>query len=583
MSTSRLVSIAGICVLALLADSRAVLFDSTADPAFNTTEPGGTLAGSGWQFEGQWGGFLGTVIADHFFITARHIGGTVGQPFKFKGATYTTTAFFDDPNSDLRICKVDGVFPVYAQIYSKTDEVGTGIVVFGRGTQRGAAVTLNGTPKGWLWGTNDTVQRWGENKIAGIYEGGNGMGSLLRVAFDHGAGTNEATLSVNDSGGGVFIRDGPAWKLAGINFQIDGPYSTSPNGSAAVSASLFDQVGYFSQNAAGKWVANSGPGSWYATRISSHLTWIRSIVPQAPPQNGTATALQNSVPVRDRSSAMGDRQFYGISVPEGATSLTIILSGGTGNADVYVKFGSPPGTNDYDYAAAGAGNREIVRFVNPQAGDWFILLNASPAYNGATLLARYAVGTGLIAPPVFLPGDGLFAGRALVRLLCPTGGVEIHYTTDGSDPVPASPIYGNTPVLLLQNATLKARAFKTGLPASPAGAIKVAVTPDATTIVLQSGVALTNLAGSGISGALFRIALPAGQGSLILDNYGSNGATDLFVKFGAQPTATVFDQHLKVAPGHERLAIPNPAAGDWFILLQGKRDFSNTSLKAQFQ
>jgi len=45
--------------------SRAVILYRTADPAANTTAPAGDLAGSGWQFEGIFGGFLGTPIAPH--------------------------------------------------------------------------------------------------------------------------------------------------------------------------------------------------------------------------------------------------------------------------------------------------------------------------------------------------------------------------------------------------------------------------------------------------------------------------------------------------------------------------------------
>ena len=54
--------------------SRAVILFRTADPAANTTAPTGGLSGSGWQFEGLWGSFLGTPIAPHFFLSAKHVG-----------------------------------------------------------------------------------------------------------------------------------------------------------------------------------------------------------------------------------------------------------------------------------------------------------------------------------------------------------------------------------------------------------------------------------------------------------------------------------------------------------------------------
>src|SRR6266849_719207 len=144
-----------------LSPARAVLFDSTPNPNFNTTAPGGALAGSGWQYEGLWlNSFLGTPIASQYFITAAHIGGNIGDIFNFGGMQYTTTAMFDSPTSDLRIWQVSGTFPSFAPLYTGSDEVGKSLVVFGCGTQRGDEVTLSGDLKGWSWGTSDHVQRW---------------------------------------------------------------------------------------------------------------------------------------------------------------------------------------------------------------------------------------------------------------------------------------------------------------------------------------------------------------------------------------------------------------------------------------
>jgi hypothetical protein len=46
--------------------SEAVILYRTGDPVANTSAPTGTLSGSGWQFEGIWGAFLGTAVAPHF-------------------------------------------------------------------------------------------------------------------------------------------------------------------------------------------------------------------------------------------------------------------------------------------------------------------------------------------------------------------------------------------------------------------------------------------------------------------------------------------------------------------------------------
>src|SRR5437762_2953945 len=225
--------------------ANAVLFYATGDPNYNTNAPGGSLTNSGWQFEGTWVGFLGTPIAPKYFIAAGHVGGGVGAPFVFRGVTYTTTAVYDDPSSDLRIWRVCGTFPDYAQIYTNTDEVNKSFVVFGRGTQRGATVTTtNGLfvvkTNGWQWGAGDGVERWGTNTVAATPDDGNTAGGFLQATFDQNGGGNECHLSNGDSSGAVFIRDGSVWKLAGINYGLNGPYNTTNTGSG-FPAAIFDE------------------------------------------------------------------------------------------------------------------------------------------------------------------------------------------------------------------------------------------------------------------------------------------------------------------------------------------------------
>ena len=275
----------GILFLISLAFSpvRAVLFDSTNDPNFNTAapDPMGPFAGSGWQFEGQWGGVLGTPIAPQYFITAAHVGGNVGDTFTFDNVSYTTVAMFNSPNSDLRIWEVSGTFPTFAPLYTANNEVGKSLVVFGRGAPRGGAVMMGSDTKGWFLQSSDGVQRWGTNVVSSITTGTAQQGDFLTAAFDHIGGT-EASLSFGDSGGAVFIQDAMGnWKLAGINYGIDSPYSLQASGSNPFNADLFDQSGYYLQNdTTHAWEAQSGSGHFYATRISSNDAWIMSVIPE---------------------------------------------------------------------------------------------------------------------------------------------------------------------------------------------------------------------------------------------------------------------------------------------------------------
>lgn len=272
-----------VAVFHLLEPATAVLFFSTGDPAYHTNAPTGMLTDSGWQFQGFWGVYLGTPIAPHYFITARHVGGRPGDRFWFQNNGYTAQAYYDNPASDLRIWRVCETFPSYAPLYTNDNEVGKALVVFGRGTRRGDEVRVAGILKGWQWGLVDGTQRWGENQVESIAQGEPRVGGLLRASFDAGGGANEAHLSVGDSGGAVFLNDGAGWKLAGINYSVDGPYNLTNTG-PGFEAAIFDEGGLYT-NSAGLWRLEADqafdvPGAFYATRISEQLGWINDVLNQ---------------------------------------------------------------------------------------------------------------------------------------------------------------------------------------------------------------------------------------------------------------------------------------------------------------
>jgi hypothetical protein len=264
-----------LALVCALANTNAIILFRTGDPTANTTEPTGDLAGSGWQYQGLFGTFLGTAIAPHYFITVKHIG-IPSSTFFYRGATYTILQSYDDPNGDLRIYRVAETFPDYAQTYSRNDEIGRPFVVFGRGTQRGSEIFSNGILSGWNWAGADTVMRWGENEVAKIVPDFF-LGDLFYALFDQNGLPEEAHLSTGDSGGGVFISNGGVWKLAALNYGVDGPYYIAP-GTTGFEAALFDTRGFYDSSN----VLVSGdfpiPSGFYASRISSKRAWIQSVI-----------------------------------------------------------------------------------------------------------------------------------------------------------------------------------------------------------------------------------------------------------------------------------------------------------------
>lgn len=278
----------------------AIILFGSGNANINISTPGDN---SGWQYEGDFGPFLGTPIAPYFFLTARHIGGTVGMPFVLHGQTFTTVAFYDDNTddaaakevTDLRLWQVDTPFPTYAPLYQTGAEVGQELRVHGRGAQRGDPVFLNGALKGWNWGGVNFLERWGKNIVSALSDDG---GQYLLGAFDRTGGSNEAHLSAGDSGGGVFIQENGLWKLAAINYGVDDLYMAD---GSQFTAAIFDERGYFTKDDNGALVpvpdaGRDVPTSFYSTRVGPRLSWIAAKIggslPPLPPET-YATWLQS--------------------------------------------------------------------------------------------------------------------------------------------------------------------------------------------------------------------------------------------------------------------------------------------------
>jgi len=281
----------------------AALFTATADAVIlyrtdlvdeNTDAPGMAFPHDGWDFEGSYGGFLGTPIGLRFFITAKHVSGGTGSVLVFQDAltldtdSYTAIREYRDPTSDLVIMEVDKTFPYFAALYTREDEAGQRIVNIGRGTDRGAPIYYENDPmqlRGWSHGTASQTRRWGENIIASAFNYSPEW-DLLVADFDQNGLPNECHLSGGDSGGAAFIEDGGVWKLAGINFAIDSGFFSQPDGTTGFGGAIFDLRGFYYASDGGflQFDPNSPtpiPTAFYPTRISTKLPWIYSVIDPA--------------------------------------------------------------------------------------------------------------------------------------------------------------------------------------------------------------------------------------------------------------------------------------------------------------
>jgi len=121
------------------------------------------------------------------------------------------------------------------------------------------------------------------------------------------------------------------------------------------------------------------PGMY--ARVSSFDSWINTTIGGG---GGTTVTLLNRTSL---SGSSGSFQHFAITVPSGATSLVVNQSGGTGDADLYVRRGSQPTTSAYDCRPYKSGNTESCSFSNPASGTWYVSVRAYSTFSGVTLNA----------------------------------------------------------------------------------------------------------------------------------------------------------------------------------------------------
>lgn len=109
-----------------------------------------------------------------------------------------------------------------------------------------------------------------------------------------------------------------------------------------------------------------------------------------PPTGGTLT---NGVAVTGLSGSAGTELRYTLSVPAGASNLKFVTSGGSGDADLYVKFGSAPSTSSYDCKSEGSTNAETCNITTAQTGTYHVLVRGYSTFSGLSLTGSYTAGS----------------------------------------------------------------------------------------------------------------------------------------------------------------------------------------------
>ena len=84
----------------------------------------------------------------------------------------------------------------------------------------------------------------------------------------------------------------------------------------------------------------------------------------------------------------GNAKYWKIT-PGAGKVLTVSISGGSGDADLYVRFGNRPTTSSFSCRPYLNGNNETCTITGTAAGDYYIMLRAYATYSGVTLRGSF--------------------------------------------------------------------------------------------------------------------------------------------------------------------------------------------------
>ena len=191
-----------------------------------------------------------------------------------------------------------------------------------------------------------------------------------------------------------------------VQFLSYGGTFTATNGAAAGMTSSAIPQSETTSTPAGHSLRLTGSGNsyaqfaWAAPAASSFGACNPGQTLTGSGGGGGGNVLSNGVPVGGLTATSGNAVDYTLVVPSGASNLVVATSGGSGDADLYLRQGAAPTTTTYTCRPYLSGNNESCSITAPAAGTWYISVRAYTTYAGVTLSGSYSTGSGDVAPTV---------------------------------------------------------------------------------------------------------------------------------------------------------------------------------------
>ncbi|TQV85489.1 M9 family metallopeptidase [Aliikangiella coralliicola] len=367
---------------------------------------------------------------------------------------------------------------------------------------------------------------------------------------------------------------------------------------------------------------NSSIGTAYNSEWNAWLDVVESTTEGPTPPGGSnpQTELVNGQTVSGLATPAdnGDLEFF-IDVPADATDLKVEISGGSGDADLYVKVGSMPTDSSYDCRPYKGGNNELCEEATPQSGRWYVRLKAYSAYSGVNLTASFSEDGGSN------PGiTELAKGQAETNLTTTSNGDELMFFIDvpanasdlsfkisggsgdadlyvrqGSEPTDsaydcrpyiggnnetcdiASPQEGRWYVRVKAYSAYSGVSLVADYTAATGGFDACTNSSTVNQGNVEDGSAVCVAARSGTS--YFYTYVNAGTSSLVVELSGGTGNGDLYGNFATWATSSDYQFSSTQSGNSETMTMTNPPTGWVYFSVVANPEHGDTSLRVTHQ
>ncbi|MDW7551212.1 PKD domain-containing protein [Pseudoalteromonas peptidolytica] len=173
-----------------------------------------------------------------------------------------------------------------------------------------------------------------------------------------------------------------------LSCSFDGSSSNSPNGAITQYSWQFSD----GATASGAQTSHSftGSGSYNVELTITDNTGATASTSQQVTVSlpGEEQKLFKGVAKSNLSGSSGSEMFFYYDAPAGVNTVTFNISGGTGDADLYVLKGQEPTTSNWTCRPYRYGNNESCN-LNEGAGRYWVMIRGYNAYSGLQIVADH--------------------------------------------------------------------------------------------------------------------------------------------------------------------------------------------------